>query len=497
MAGACLADASVTPAPLSVRRGFAWTLAGYLALMLCQWGMLEILVRFGSKEQAGQFALALTITTPIVLFTSMGLRRVYATDAKAEFRFGDYFGLRIFGNVAALGFVALVAWAGGFRAELAFVILAMGMAKVVEATGDILHGLYQHRGRIDIGARATLFRGPFALAGFAAAFLVTRDVFWGIVGMGAGGLAILISYEWLWTSRFLRASSPDSDQARAGRGGSFRAMACLSRVALPLGLVALPTSLRGSIPVWVIAAVLGEGAVGLFVPLAYFHAASNRIVSALGEAAAARLAARFVAGPEADFRRLIARMLAVAAAIGAVGVVGALVAGRPLLRLLYGAEYAGENRVLVILMAAACVANLQTALDYAMTSLRNLRIQPYLYVGGALLLLLLCVVLVPWAGLPGAALALGIASTGELIASGGAVAWSLRRRRVASSPPTLGAHDVLSSGADRALRFEEPWRSGFGDLTPPSLADPAPRVQRDVHGVPCARYPTERGPMRH
>jgi len=409
-------------AAVSVRRGFAWLSAGYAAYMFFQWAMIVLLARWGTPEKVGQFGLALATTAPIVLFTSLGLRRVLATDTLSDYRFSEYLGLRIVTNVAAIGLTALVVWLAGYRAETALVVLAMGVAKAIEATSDIVHGLFQRHGRIDFVARSLLLRGPASAAGLALGFLATGNVFWGVLGIGAGWLAVFLLYDWPRARRFEGSCVPNPLKLA-------RRYAGLAALALPLGVVALLTSLKASIPSLVIANHLGEGALGLFMALIYFHAAGNRVVSALGEAATVRLAATYARGEEERFARLTGKMLLAALGIGAAGVAVAAAAGRPLLALFYGPAYAEESAALVLIMAAAVVANLQTVLDYAMTSARRFKIQPWMYGSSAVLLFILCALLVPSLGLRGAAIALGVGSLIETIATGAVVAWALTRNR--------------------------------------------------------------------
>ena len=420
------------PATVSVRRGFAWLMSGYVSYMLCQWVMIVVLARWGSPEHVGQFGLALATTAPIILFTSLGLRRVLATDAQVDTRFGDYLGLRLVTNVAAMGLTALVVASAGYRAETALVVLAMGVAKAIEATSDIVHGLFQRHGRIDFVARSLLVRGPLTAAGLAIGYAATGRVFWAVLGIAAGGLAVFFFYDWPRIARLQGASVGGPATVPFARR-----YAALAALALPLGVVALLTSLKASIPSLVIAKHLGEGALGLFLALAYFHAASNRVVSALGEAATVRLASHYARGEDERFARLLGAMLLAALGIGVFGLGVAAVAGQPLLAFCYGGPYAAESGVLALIMAAVCAANLQTVLDYAMTSARCFKIQPWLYGGTAGLLFVLCVLLIPANGLAGAAQALGVASIVEIVATGAVVAWALTRARASGSTMAL------------------------------------------------------------
>ncbi len=400
----------------AVGRGFLWLLAGHATYMLCQWGMLVVLARLGSPEKVGQFALALATSAPLVLFTNLGLRRVLVTDARAEFRFADYLGLRILTGGAAVGMIGLVAFSAGFSRETAAIVAAMGVAKAVEAVVDIVHGLFQKRDRPHLIAASCALRGLLSLAGLAVALRATGEVLGAVLGMAAGWLAAFLLFDRPRAARLLR--DPDAPRARAAPDLPSPRRARwlpLLRLSFPLGVVALLASLRSSIPTLVIAKEMGEGAVGIFTALALFHAASNRVVYQLGEAGTGPLARRYADGGEGRFVGLLAGMLLVGLAISAGGLAVALLAGREILALFFGAPYAAESAVLVGLMAAAGAANLQTILDCGMTAARRFRIQPAIYGASGALLLLLCAVLVPSRGLQGAVLAIGAVSALEAV----------------------------------------------------------------------------------
>src|SRR4051794_13503685 len=86
---------SPSAAAPSLRFNFGWTFVGYSVYSLCQWGMVSILAKAGGAATVGQFALALAVSAPIFMFTNLQLRAVQATDARSEYRFSDYVGLRI------------------------------------------------------------------------------------------------------------------------------------------------------------------------------------------------------------------------------------------------------------------------------------------------------------------------------------------------------------------------------------------------------------------
>src|SRR5689334_8730460 len=100
---------------LTLRRNFSWTFIGNAVYAGCQWGMLVVLAKLGSPEMVGQFTLGLAVTAPIIMFTNLQLRSVQATDAKKQYIFSDYLGLRLTSVAIALLIIVVISFSGGYR----------------------------------------------------------------------------------------------------------------------------------------------------------------------------------------------------------------------------------------------------------------------------------------------------------------------------------------------------------------------------------------------
>src|SRR5947209_7215699 len=79
----------------SLSHNLQWTIAGNVVYACTQWGILVLLAHLGDAAVVGRFSLGLAITAPIMLFAGLSLRTVQATDARREFLFADYAGLRL------------------------------------------------------------------------------------------------------------------------------------------------------------------------------------------------------------------------------------------------------------------------------------------------------------------------------------------------------------------------------------------------------------------
>src|ERR1035438_7188079 len=134
----------------SLRLNFSWTIVGNVIYGGTQWGILVLLARLGDAEAVGQFSLGLAIAAPVMLFASLSLRAVQATDARFQVQFRDYAGLRILMTITA---VSVIFGIGGvlYRGETTLTIAAFALTKGIESLSDVVYGLWQQQERMEIG----------------------------------------------------------------------------------------------------------------------------------------------------------------------------------------------------------------------------------------------------------------------------------------------------------------------------------------------------------
>jgi O-antigen/teichoic acid export membrane protein len=413
-----------------------WTLSGYAIYMACQWAMLIVVARLGSPEKVGQLALGIAISAPVVLFTNLGLRKVQVTDVAGQFSFADYFGLRLLMNLLAMGIVAVTALGARYDAATGAAILAVGLSKAVEATSDVVYGVLQQGERMDLVAGSLVLRGLMCLGGLAVGMAFTHNVALGMLGVSAGWLAVLLLHDLRTAKRILEDLGGGSLRPR----WSPRTMARLAWLALPLGIVTPLAALLSSIPAVLIEKLRGAGELGIYTALAYSYSACNRISSAMGEAASARLARYYARGERAAFARVMGGLLLLAGLVGLLGLGVSAAAGRPILGLLYGPAYAERADILIGFMLVAVAGNLDVVLDYSMTAMRRLKIQPLFAGVGVLVSSAMAATLIPSLGMKGAVLTLGTVTILQGAATLGVIAqgWS-RFPRVPDSLATREA----------------------------------------------------------
>lgn len=390
---------------LSLRCNFSWTLVGNVIAAGCQWGMMIVLAKLGSPEKVGRFALGFAVTAPVIMFANLHLSAVLATDARKSHPFGDYLALRFTTSTLAALVIVGIALFSGYGRETTWVILAIGGAKVLEALSDIYYGLLRHHERMDRIAKSGIMKGPLSLAALAGAFYFTRSVLWASVAlMIALGLA-LIAYDSRSTRLIARLTklTPTEVRSHLRARWQFTPLLNLAGIALPLGIVMLFISLNVNIPRYFIERYLGEKDLGIFAAMTYPMAAGSLLVSALASSAIPRLSKYFAAGNVLAFRKLLLKLVGFGALIGAAGIATVAVAGRWILNLLYGPEYAAHSGIFIWIAAASAVHFVQWFLGDGLTAARYFKIQPILLAAVALITVLASLWLIPAHGLKGAA----------------------------------------------------------------------------------------------
>ena len=405
--------------PITLRRNFSWTFIGNVIYSGCQWGMLVVLAKLGSPEMVGQFTLGLAVTAPIMMFTNLQLRIVQATDVKQQFLFSDYLALRLISTGLALLTITIISFFSGYGGEISLVIFLIGVAKTFEAISDIFCGLIQQHERMDRIAISLMIKGPLSLLLLGIGVYLSGRVSWGVLGLIFTWVVVLFSYD--IRSGLLIIKQRSKLQPRWHK----KSLIKLTWLSLPLGFVMMLISFNANIPRYFIERYLGVRELGIFAALAYLMVAGGMVINALGESAIPRLAKYYAEGNHKAFRNLLLKLLGIATVLGGIGVLVAVIGGRPILTLLYRPEYGEQTTLFICLMVVAGINYMSSFLGYAMTAARYFRMQIPLFMTVASISGIACFWLLPKLGLLGGALALLLGSITQLIISVGVIIYIL------------------------------------------------------------------------
>jgi O-antigen/teichoic acid export membrane protein len=400
----------------SLRSNFGWTLVGNVAYSACQWGMISALAKLGNTALVGKFALGLAITAPVFMFTNLQLRAVQATDARSEFAFSDYFTLRLLASLAGFSAISLIAFGGRYDWRTGTIILLVGLSKMVESLSDVIAGLLQKVERLDRVSISLMLKGAFSLLVFGAVFSYARNLMAAVAGLVIAWFSVFVFYD----LRQARNVIQDTDGFFAFR---WRHLKALAQVSAPLGIVMTLISLNVNIPRYILEHALGPSELGIFASLAYLLVAISLVVNALGQSVSSRLARMFAEGQSARFRKLLGKLLTLAAMALVVGVPAAQLAGRSLLTFIYRPEYGQHVSLFVIMVATTGVSAIASFLGYGITAARAFRAAVPVTVASTLTTVIFSVELIPRYGGSGAAIALFIGACMQAIGCAVVLRW--------------------------------------------------------------------------
>jgi len=412
-------------APGSLKRNIGWTLAGNASYSLAQWGVVIALAQVTTKEAVGVLAYAMAVVGPVSALASLQLRVFMVTTAGRRFEFADFLSLRVGLLLAAYAGLAIYCLAAGVEAQTGWTVAGVAAWRGFDAVAEIHYGRWQSMERMSDVSRALVLNGVLTIAGVALAVFLWRSPVAAALGSAAASLV---------TAADLTRRHRAQHRGETMRPADLRRVREIAVLSAPLGIVMTLVSLQGNIPRYVIGSALGPAALGVFAAVSQLPSAGANIVTAVATAASPRLVRHHSEGDRAGFWRLMAALVALGLGLGVAGAGLALAAGRPILSVVYGAEYAEYRGLLVALSLASGLSFAGSFLGYGMTMAGEARTQVTLFVAAIAATAASSLWCVPRWGLIGATVAL---AAGTCIQIGGSVL--VLRRATAATASVRGA----------------------------------------------------------
>lgn len=394
----------------TLKENIIWTFSGNVFYAFSQWLILMILARKGNPAMVGQFALAMALTAPVMLFSNLKLRDVQATDVKHEFEFIHYFTLRAWTVVLAIVLIAGIALWGDFQISTVSIIIIIACVKGVESISDIVYGKHQQNEKMKLISLSLFFRGIISASVFYMVMRFSDSLFWSCMSLLLTRLGVLVFYDIKSIgvkAEILKAANMYSFIKKFFRKGiKDRKAAELLRVSFPLGFAALAVSLIPNIPNYVLEKYQGEFELGMFSSLMYLQVIGNTLIIALGQAASPKLSRLYNSGNTLQFTMFFLRQLSGAAALGLLGIAAAGLFGEEILGLLLGKVYSSHNDLFMLVMISGGISYVVSFTGYALLSIKKYPAQLWINITVLFFSLMLSFALISKSGATGAAYSL-------------------------------------------------------------------------------------------
>lgn len=391
---------------LSIKTNSIWNLLGSLCYALSQWGMIIVIAKFGSPVMVGVFTMGLAITGPIMLLTNLNLSAAIATDTRDEYKFSDYYGLRILSIIIFIMTVSMVLIFGGFNKEASLVIIALCFAKAFESLSDLMFGIMQKNERMDKIALSRIMKSVLSLTTLVVLMYITGELYIASFGLALSWLFIFIIYD-LKNAGTFTDTRPEFE---------IHIIYSIIKITIPLGIAQLLASLVTNMPRYLIDYHLGIEMVGYFTALAYIVIAGNTVVSAIGQATVPRLAKYYITSLSA-FIKLQLTLFIIGLGISTMAILIIRFFGSEILTIMYDSSYAEYGNTFFLLIVSGSLIYLTIFVEFGLIATRKFFIQPYLNIITLVVVSVGSGTLIPIYGLDGGAYALILSSSIRLILS--------------------------------------------------------------------------------
>lgn len=349
-----------------------WMFLGNVLYAFFLWLQLLLVAKNYDSWTLGTYTIALAISAPVFMFVGFQIRTIQVTDVSRKWAFEDFLRFRIISGISGFLITLLLAlcFVGNERTTL-IVIVIIALMKSLEGVSEIYNGQHQASENMKYIAISLAIKGSGATLGiFLGSYFFDSLIF---------GLLLALAFNVL--SFFL------VDSRNIGRKIDFRIIFSsfiknrknieMLRVSLPLGLVVLIISANTNLPKYFVDSYLGRADQGIYSTLAYFIVIGSFVVSAVGQAFVPRLSKSYAAYDFRRFRKLSGAFTVLSVFLGVVGVVISYFFGDFILRTFIGPEFTAYNDILLLVMIGALLSFLCSSYGYALTAMREFKMQPW------------------------------------------------------------------------------------------------------------------------
>ena len=358
--------------------------------------LLMLLTHFGTPEHSGYFVMAFTAANLFMHLGKFGMRQYQVTDAGGKYAFRDYVTSRGFSvGLMTAALVLFLLWSllfNGYTAEKAVVVALITFYRGVEAAEDVLHGRLQQRGRLDIAAKILAIRNAVFMAGFAALYLLTKNLILTCAVNAAVTLllCVMLNKPFYQAEREGQSLLFQNGKASPGEASppTQRPAARLLLECLPLCLTMVTYMYLGNAPKYIVDGLVSDEVQTRFNIVIMPAFVGSLLCSFIFNPALKRIGDLWNDQDIPTLRKATLRLALVPLAVDAVLLLGGWFLGIPVLSAVYGVDLTDYRLTLMIfLLASGAVAmlNLFVALLTAMRKQKHLLLA---YAAASLLLLL-------------------------------------------------------------------------------------------------------------
>lgn len=230
----------------------------------CQWVLTVIIVKLAGYGTGGQgdFSLAQTFTGWLAIVALFNVRQFQVSDVKNEYSDKVYINTRFVSCILAVAACAIALLFNDYTFYQCQVILLYMLFKAAESFIDVLHGIDQKAGRMDIICYSFLIRGVGMIAGFCIGLAVFKEMLVSILVMTVITILCALFYDYPMAKKFIIR------QTIVDKTADFKKIRGLLILLTPLVIVAVTNNLSITLPRYYLERYWGTEVLGYYTSVA-------------------------------------------------------------------------------------------------------------------------------------------------------------------------------------------------------------------------------------
>lgn len=378
---------------LNILNRAKWLLGGNLIFSLSQWLIMIMVARLASKENLGQYALALAIVLPIYALTNLQLRPLFILDdnGNKKYNYSNFYYLRLLSSF--IGFLICIIF-GFYYNEILLILLIVAGIKFLESLSDIIYAFYNSKDKTYLISKSLLLKG---MGGVLVCFLglIYFNFNWTI-------FFILLNYLFIWyflDNKFILKTEEISQKKLN--------LKILSQ-AIPMGITLGLVTLQSSIPRIFLNHYENTELVGVLSVLSYFVIVGSIFINSICQYLSPKIVKYWMSDIQ-EFKKSYIIMQIISIFFGFLVLFVCYFFGNMILNLVYGEKFIEYEQELNLVMFSGVFLYLSTVNGFTLTAIGYVGKQVYIFTFIVLITLLSSYILIPKFGIDGAIYSMVIA----------------------------------------------------------------------------------------
>ena len=236
-----------------------WNASGNLFYLAAQWLVTVLVARLfpDDLKSAGILSVAMSLSAVFQTIALFGMRNYQVSDINEKHSNSAYFCFRHITAAASLLLTFIAALLLQYRGATLLATILFMLFRIAECYSDVLHGMAQKAGRLDMAGKGFAIKAVALLLGFFAGFFLGKALVPALLGMLIGSLATTLGFD-LPVAKHL---SPFTFRCPPRRALS------LARETLPLCVYFFLLSAISSLPKLVLEKLMDESVLGAYASI--------------------------------------------------------------------------------------------------------------------------------------------------------------------------------------------------------------------------------------